>query len=61
VGAAALSAAGVVLVEAVVHSAALRGHWSWCPALSIVVKRDGTAALSFLSFEVPRADCGEAA
>jgi hypothetical protein len=35
-GAAAVSEAGVVLVEWLFYAAALRGHWRWSLALSIV-------------------------
>lgn len=35
-GAAAVSEAGVVLVESLFYAAALRGHWRWSLALSIV-------------------------
>jgi hypothetical protein len=36
-GAAALSEAGVVLVETLFYAAALRGHWRWSLALSVLV------------------------
>ena len=36
-GAAALSEAGVVLVETLFYAAALRGHWRWSLVTSIIV------------------------
>ena len=35
-GAATLSVAGVILVETLFYAAALRGHWRWSLALSVV-------------------------
>lgn len=36
-GAAALSEAGVVLIETLFYAAALRGHWRWSLAFSVAV------------------------
>ena len=44
-GAAAVSEASVILVEVLFYAAALRGHWRWSLALSIVAN---ATALEFL-------------
>ena len=44
-GAATVSEAGVVLVEMLFYAAALRGHWRWSLAVSIVAN---AAAFGFL-------------
>jgi hypothetical protein len=53
-GAAALSEAGVVLVETLFYAAALRGHWRWSLALSIVVNAAAFAVGILLASELPR-------
>jgi len=53
-GAAALSEAGVVLVETLFYAAALRGHWRWSLALSIVVNAAAFGAGVLLASELPR-------
>jgi hypothetical protein len=47
-GAAALSAAGVVLVETLFYAAALRGHWLWCLVFSMAANAAGLAAVFLL-------------
>jgi len=53
-GAAALSEAGVVLVETLFYAAALRGHWRWSLALSIVVNAAAFGAGVLLASGLPR-------
>ena len=53
-GAAALSEAGVVLVETLFYAAALRGHWRWSLALSIVVNAAAFSAGVLLASGLPR-------
>jgi len=53
-GAAALSEAGVVLVETLFYAAALRGHWRWSLALSIVVNAAAFSAGILLASGLPR-------
>lgn len=53
-GAAALSEAGVVLVETLFYAAALRGHWRWSLALSIVVNAVAFGAGVLLAAEMAR-------
>ena len=53
-GAAAVSEAGVVLVEMLFYAAALRGHWRWSLALSIVVNAAAFSAGMLLASGMPR-------
>jgi hypothetical protein len=53
-GAAALSIAGVVLVETLFYAAALRGHWRWSLALSLVANPAAFGAGLFFSPWLPR-------
>jgi hypothetical protein len=53
-GAAAASEAGVVLVEMLFYAAALRGHWRWSLALSIVANAAAFGAGFFLASGLPR-------
>ena len=53
-GAAALSEAGVVLVETLFYAAALRGHWRWSLVFSIVVNAAAFGAGVLLASELPR-------
>ena len=53
-GAAALSMAGVILVETLFYAAALRGHWRWSLALSTVVNLAAFGAGVFLASWLPR-------
>jgi len=53
-GAAVLSEAGVVLVETLFYAAALRGHWRWSLALSIVVNAAAFSAGVLLASGLPR-------
>jgi hypothetical protein len=53
-GAAAVSEAGVVLVETLFYAAALRGHWRWSLALSIVVNAAALGAGVLLASGLPR-------
>jgi hypothetical protein len=43
-GAAAMSVAGVILIETLFYAAALRGHWRWSLMLSTVVNLAGFGA-----------------
>lgn len=53
-GAAAVSEAGVILVEMLFYAAALRGHWRWSLALSIVVNAAAFSAGMLLASGLPR-------
>jgi hypothetical protein len=53
-GAAAVSQAGVVLVEMLFYAAALHGHWRWSLAFSIVVNAAAFGAGTLLATELPR-------
>ena len=53
-GAAALSEAGVILVETLFYAAALRGHWRWSLALSTVVNLAAFGAGVLLTSWLPR-------
>ena len=53
-GAAAVSQAGVVLVEMLFYAAALRGHWRWSLAFSTVVNAAAFGAGVLLAAELPR-------
>ena len=53
-GAAAVGEAGVVLVETLFYAAALRGHWRWSLALSILVKAAAFGAGVLLASGLPR-------
>jgi hypothetical protein len=53
-GAAALSEAGVVLIETLFYAAALRGHWRWSLAFSIVVNAAAFGAGIVLASGLPR-------
>src|SRR5688500_910719 len=55
-GAAALSEAGVVLVETLFYAAALRGHWRWSLALSIMVNAAAFGAGVLLDSGLPQSD-----
>jgi hypothetical protein len=52
-GAAAVSEASVVLVEASFYAAALRGHWRWSLALSIAVNAAAFGAGILLASGLP--------
>jgi hypothetical protein len=53
-GAAALSVASVILVETFFYAAALRGHWRWSFALSILANLAALCAGSLLTSWLPR-------
>lgn len=53
-GAVALSEAGVVLVETLFYAAALRGHWRWSLALSMVVNAVAFCANILVTTEMAR-------
>jgi len=53
-GAAAVGEAGVVLVETLFYAAALRGHWRWSLALSIIVNAAAFGAGVLLASGLPR-------
>jgi hypothetical protein len=53
-GAAALSEAGVALVETLFYAAALRGHWRWSLAISIIVNAMAIGAAVQFSPGLPR-------
>jgi len=53
-GAAAVGEAGVVLVETLFYAAALRGHWRWSLALSIIVNAAAFGAGVLLASGPPR-------
>ena len=53
-GAAAVSQAGVVLVEMLFYAAALRGHWRWSLAFSIVANAAAFGAGILLASGLPR-------
>ena len=53
-GAAAVCEAGVVLVETLFYAAALRGHWRWSLALSIIVNAAAFGAGVLLASGLPR-------
>ncbi len=53
-GAAAVSEAGVVLVETLFYAAALRGHWRWSLVLSIVANAAAFGAGLVLASGLPR-------
>jgi len=46
--------AGVVLVETLFYAAALRGHWRWSLALSIIVNAAAFGAGVLLASGLPR-------
>jgi hypothetical protein len=52
-GAAALSEAGVVLVEMLFYAAALRGHWRWSLVFSVLVNAAAFGAGILLASGVP--------
>lgn len=53
-GAAALSEAGVVLVETLFYAAALRGHWRWSLVISVIVNAMAFGAGVLFSSGLPR-------
>ena len=53
-GAAAVSQAGVVLVEMLFYAAALRGHWRWSLVFSMVANAAAFGAGSLLASGLPR-------
>jgi hypothetical protein len=53
-GAAALSEAGVILVETLFYAAALRGSWRWSLALSMAANSASFAAGMLLASWLPR-------
>jgi hypothetical protein len=55
-GAAAVSEAGVVLVETLFYAAALRGHWRWSLAFSIVANGVAFGAGVLLASQLPRSN-----
>ena len=55
-GAAALSEAGVVLIETLFYAAALRGHWRWSLTLSIMANAAAFGAGVLLASELARPD-----
>ena len=53
-GAAAVSEAGVVLVETLFYAAALRGHWRWSLVFAILVNAAAYGAGILLASGLPR-------